>query len=76
MTQFTIHEAKTHFSKLIRQALAGEEVIIAKGQRPLVKLIALPEARPTRRIGAARGIIEFMADDFGEPLAQFDEYMA
>jgi antitoxin (DNA-binding transcriptional repressor) of toxin-antitoxin stability system len=76
MTQVTIHEAKTHLSKLIQQALAGEEIIIAKGQRPLVKLVALPEARQQRRIGHAKGVILFMADDFDDPLPEFAEYMA
>jgi antitoxin (DNA-binding transcriptional repressor) of toxin-antitoxin stability system len=76
MTQVTIHEAKTHLSKLIQKALAGEEIIIAKGKQPLVKLVALPEARPQRRIGEAIGVILYMADDFDEPLADFEEYMA
>jgi antitoxin (DNA-binding transcriptional repressor) of toxin-antitoxin stability system len=76
MTQVTIHEAKTHLSKLIQKALAGEEIIIAKGKQPLVKLVALPEARPQRRIGEAIGVILYMADDFDEPLADFKEYMA
>lgn len=56
--------------------LAGEEIIIAKGRQPLVKLVALPEARPRRRIGGAQGVIQVMADDFDEPLAEFDGYMA
>lgn len=36
MTQVTIHEAKTHLSKLIQLALEGEEILIAKGKQPLV----------------------------------------
>ena len=35
MTQVTIHEAKTHLSKLIQLALAGEEVVITKGKQPM-----------------------------------------
>ncbi len=42
MRQVTIHEAKTHLSKLIREALAGEEIIIAKNRTPLVRLDVLP----------------------------------
>ena len=75
MTQVTIKEAKTHLSKLIQQAIEGEEVIIAKGQQPLVKLVALPEAPQQRRIGNAEGVIVYMADDFDEPLPEFEEYM-
>ena len=75
MTQVTIHEAKTHLSKLIQLALAGEEIIIAKGKQPLVKLIALPEARPQRQLGMYPNAIIHMADDFDAPLAEFAEYM-
>ena len=75
MTKVTIHEAKTHLSKLIRKALAGEEIIIAKGDKPLVKLTVIPELRKQRRIGGAKGIIEFMAEDFDAPLDDFQDYM-
>ena len=71
----TIHEAKTHLSKLIRNALAGEEVIIAKGDKPLVKLAVIPELRKQRRIGGAKDIFEFVSDDFDAPLGDFKEYM-
>jgi prevent-host-death family protein len=73
--QVTIHEAKTHLSKLIRKALAGEEVVIARRNRPLVKLVVLPEVDQHRRIGGAKGLIEFMADDFDAPLEDFADYM-
>ncbi|HRQ39823.1 MAG TPA: type II toxin-antitoxin system Phd/YefM family antitoxin [Chloroflexota bacterium] len=75
MAQVTIHEAKTHLSRLIQQALAGEEIVIAKGKQPLVKLVALPEARSQRRIGHANGVILYMADDFDDPLPEFQDYV-
>lgn len=75
MTQVTIHEAKTHLSKLIQKALAGEEVIIAKGKQPLVKLVVLPEARPQRRLGGAKDVIISIADDFDAPLEEMKDYM-
>lgn len=75
MHQVTIHEAKTNLSRLIQAALAGEEVIIAKGKQPLVKLVVVPELRQQRRIGGAEGVIISMADDFDAPLADFEEYM-
>lgn len=75
MTQVTIHEAKTHLSKLIQMALDGEEVIIAKRDKPLVKLVVIAEAKPQRRLGGAADAILFIADDFDEPLAEFAEYM-
>ena len=75
MIQVTIHEAKTHLSKLIQKALTGEQVIIAKGKQPLVKLVVLPEARQQRRLGGAKDTILAMANDFDEPLDEFEEYM-
>jgi len=41
--QINVHTAKTQLSKLIDAALAGEEVIIAKGSRPVVRLVAIPQ---------------------------------
>jgi antitoxin (DNA-binding transcriptional repressor) of toxin-antitoxin stability system len=75
MHQVTIHEAKTNLSRLIQAALAGEEVVIAKGKQPLVKLVVVPELRQQRRIGGAEGIVLFVADDFDAPLEDFSEYM-
>ena len=74
MTRVTIHEAKTQLSKLIKQALEGEEIIIARGKEPLVKLVLLPEQRRAHRIGGARGLIEYMVEDFNGPLAAFKDY--
>jgi len=75
MTQVTIHEAKTQLSKLIQMALDGEEVIIAKRDKPLVKLVVIPEAKPQRRLGMYPDLVTYIADDFDEPLAEFAEYM-
>lgn len=75
MHQVNIHEAKTHLSRLIREALDGEEVVIAKGNRPLVRLDVLPEARGARRLGAAPGLIVRMDEDFDAPLEDFDDYL-
>ncbi len=43
MRQVTIHAAKTHLSRLIEAALGGEEIIIAKGSRPVVRLVPVPQ---------------------------------
>jgi len=45
MKQVTVHAAKTNLSKLIDAAMAGEEIIIAKGSRPVVKLVAIPQGK-------------------------------
>lgn len=50
-------------------------MIIARDNRPLVRLEVLPEARMERRIGQANGLVLFMAEDFNAPLEDFEEYM-
>jgi antitoxin (DNA-binding transcriptional repressor) of toxin-antitoxin stability system len=56
--EFTVHQAKTQFSKLIAQALAGEEVIITRGKErnQIVKLVPVQEKKPIR-IGWLKGQI-------------------
>jgi len=75
MKQVTIHEAKTHLSRLIQAALNGEEIIIAKGNKPLVRLDVLPEARLQRHIGGQPGLVMSMDEDFNAPLNDFSDYM-
>ncbi len=74
--QVNIHEAKTNLSKLIRLAEAGEEVIIARDDVPVVKLVALEVALQPRQLGIAEGFVIYMADDFDAPLEDFAEYMS
>jgi antitoxin (DNA-binding transcriptional repressor) of toxin-antitoxin stability system len=73
--QVTIHEAKTHLSRLIQAALNGEEIIIAKGNKPLVRLDVLPEARRQRHIGGQPDLVMSMDEDFNAPLKDFSDYM-
>ena len=68
----TIHEAKTHLSRLIQQVVAGEEVIIAKGSKPLVVLHRLPDTGQ-RVEGRNRGKLH-LTDDFDAPLAEMADY--
>ena len=74
MKTVTIHQAKTHLSRIIREALAGEEIVIARGRNPLVKIVPLEPQKKERLYGCAKGIITYMADDFDAPLEEFDEY--
>ena len=67
MATVNIHEAKTHFSKLVDRVLQGEEVVIAKAGRPVARLVPLPPRVPRRTPGSARGVIE-VGPDFDEPL--------
>ena len=73
--QVNIHEAKTHLSRLIQEAINGKEVIIARDNKPVVRLDVMPEMRRHRRIGNAKGLILSMSDDFDEPLDDFRDYM-
>ena len=68
-----IHEAKTQLSKLIQQAISGEEVIIAKDGTPVIKLIPI-QAEGLKRPapGLYAGKITIMPD-FDDPLEEFDE---
>lgn len=72
--QVNIHEAKTHLSRLIRLALAGEEVIIAKRRRPVVRLEVIRQEADLPRLGGAPGLIRRMGDDFDDPLPDFEGY--
>lgn len=65
MTTVNIHEAKTHFSRLVARAANGETVVIAKAGRPIAKLMPLgqPEAKAPRRLGFMEGQIK-VPDDF------------
>ena len=45
---YTVHQAKTNLSKLLRKAARGEEVIIARGKTPVAKLVAVPHQKKKR----------------------------
>lgn len=64
-----IHDAKTHFSKFIEQALKGDEIIIAKGGKPLIRLVPYTEEPQIRRGGQFKGLIQ-ISDDFDAPLPE------
>lgn len=55
MTTVSVHEAKTHLSRLIERVLAGEEVVIARNKEPVVRLVreAPPKKKPL--LGAMKG---------------------
>jgi prevent-host-death family protein len=61
-----IHEAKTHLSRLLRRAQAGEEIVIARGGIPIARLVAV-ESPKARALGRDRGLFT-VPDDFNEPL--------
>lgn len=56
MLQLNIHEAKTHLSRFVDQAAAGEEILIARSGKPVARLVALsqPDLQP-RTLGLGKG---------------------
>ncbi|OGV44887.1 MAG: prevent-host-death protein [Legionellales bacterium RIFCSPHIGHO2_12_FULL_42_9] len=73
MAQFNIHTAKAHLSELIQKSLLGEEVIIARDNKPMVKLVAIQPQKCQRKIGIAKGLIT-ISPNFDEPLDDFSDY--
>jgi prevent-host-death family protein len=65
MKTVNIHEAKTHLSRLIQAAAAGEEIIIAKAGKPLVKLVALSSVEGPRALGSLAGKVTESPDWWG-----------
>ena len=69
MTTVNVHEAKTTLSELIARAEAGEEVVIARANKPVVRLVPI-ENRPLKRIlGLNASPGAWIADDFDAPMA-------
>ena len=75
MKKVNIHEAKTHLSRLVQDVLNGEEVVIARDNKPVVRLVVHESALPERRPGRLPNLIVSMADDFDAPLDDFADYM-
>ena len=64
-----IHHAKTHLSRLIEKACEGEEIIIARGDEPLVRLQPLRGKQGQRKPGRLKGILK-VGPEFFEPLSE------
>jgi prevent-host-death family protein len=62
-----VHEAKTHFSKLLEKAHQGQEIIVAKAGKPYARLVPLADPRPERRPGRLAGRVD---DAFFDPLPE------
>ncbi len=62
-----VHEAKTHLSRLLEQAHAGQEIILAKAGKPYARLVPLAPGKGQRRPGRLRGRV---TEEFFEPLPE------
>jgi prevent-host-death family protein len=73
-TTVNIHEAKTHFSRLIERVLGGERITIAKNGTPVAVLLPAGEAPPPQRVlGGDEGKV-IIGKNFDDPLPEFEEY--
>lgn len=70
-----VHEAKTHLSRLIEEAMAGEDIVIAKAGKPKVRLTVVSEAQafrtPAEGAGLLRGQI-WISENAFDPLPEED----
>ena len=71
MSKFTIHEAKTKLSQLLKRSSQGESVIIVNRNTPVAKLV--PVGKAPRELGFISGELS-MSEDFNEALKDFSEY--
>lgn len=69
MQVFNVHMAKTHLSRLIERACAGEEVVIARNNEPVVRLVPIRPSAPNRRRGSLEGQV-LVPDSFFDPLPE------
>jgi prevent-host-death family protein len=73
MAEFNIYEAKTSLSRLVQQAVDGEEIVIAKYGKPMVKLVpVLPKKKKLkpREFGKNFMGITYIAPDFDAPMSE------
>ena len=73
MKRVTVHQAKTHLSRLLRDVERGTEVVIVRRDEPVARLTAVSARRPARVIGRLKGLIR-LAEDFDAPLPDVAEY--
>jgi len=69
-----MHEAKTNFSRLVRQANDGDDVVVENNGSPVARIVPYLEPARRRKGGFARGMI-WIADDFDAPMPEFEALM-
>ena len=74
MKMVNLYEAKTHLSRLVEEAQRGEEIVLARNGKPVAKLVAVTDRKPSDAFGMDRGLFT-IPDDFDEPLEDFKDYM-
>jgi len=67
--QFNVHEAKTHFSKIIAAVEAGEEIVVARAGKPIIKLVRVDDLHPPPIVpGFAHDLLPEVSDEEWEAL--------
>ncbi|MBD2772191.1 type II toxin-antitoxin system Phd/YefM family antitoxin [Iningainema tapete] len=74
MQQITVTEASQNLPDLIKAALSGEEIVITKDERPVIKLTPVSPVKRRPTFGSAKGLVT-ISDDFDAPLEDFKDYM-
>lgn len=75
MQQFNIAAAKTHLSELVQRAVLGEEIVIARDNKPLAMLVPIKRPPQQRVPGSGKGQILFMAENFDAIPEGFEDYV-
>ncbi|MCU1264022.1 MAG: Antitoxin component of toxin-antitoxin stability system, DNA-binding transcriptional repressor [Acidobacteria bacterium] len=73
MHRVSIDQAKSTLPDLIEAAVGGDDVLIAKDDKHIVRLVPVSGTKPVPQFGSAKGLI-IMAEDFDAPIKDFDEY--
>lgn len=74
MKKVNLYEAKTHLSALVSEALQGEEIVLARNGKPLVRLAPVEQRMPDDAFGIDRGLVT-IAPDFDTTPADFADYV-
>jgi prevent-host-death family protein len=65
---YTVHQAKTHFSRLLKEAEAGKEVIVMRGKKPVAKIVPVEEQASRKDLAGAYARKVHWDDDAFDPL--------
>jgi prevent-host-death family protein len=72
--QVNIAQAKARLSELVQKAMMGEEIVIAKDNKPLLRLTPITTPIGERKPGSGKAQVLSISDDFDAPLDAFDGY--
>ncbi|MFM9903127.1 MAG: type II toxin-antitoxin system Phd/YefM family antitoxin [Pyrinomonadaceae bacterium] len=73
MYEVSVEKTQSQLHDLIESVVNGEEVIFTRDNQPVAKLTGMRNGKPNPRFGSAKGLF-VLADDFEEPIADFDDY--